>query len=79
MNLHLLKIFATVVEHSSFSRAAEALRIGQPAVSKAVRELESQLEVVLLERGGRRFSISEAGQVLYDYARSIFALERAAS
>lgn len=79
MNLHLLKIFATVVEHSSFSRAAEALEISQPAVSKAVRELESQLEVVLLERGGRRFSVSEAGQVLYDYARSIFALERAAS
>lgn len=78
MNLHLLRIFATVVEHKSFSRAAEALEVSQPAVSKAVRELESQLEVVLLDRGGRSFQISEPGKVLYEYAQGIFAMEKAA-
>ena len=78
MNLHLLRIFAAVVEQKSFSRAAEVQGVSQPAVSKAVRELEDQLEVVLLERGGRSFRPSEAGQMLYKYARGIFAMERAA-
>jgi len=78
MNLHLLRIYAAVVEQKSFSRAAEVLGVSQPAVSKAVRELESQLDVVLLERGGRSFRPSEAGQMLYKYARGIFAMERAA-
>jgi DNA-binding transcriptional LysR family regulator len=78
MNLHLLRMFATVVEHQSFSRAAEALEVSQPAVSKAVRELESQLDVVLLDRGGRQFQLSEPGKVLYAYAKDIFALEHAA-
>jgi DNA-binding transcriptional LysR family regulator len=78
MNLHLLRIFASVVEQKSFSRAAEVQGVSQPAVSKAVRELEDQLEIVLLERGGRNFHPSEAGQMLYKYARGIFAMERAA-
>lgn len=78
MNLHLLRIFAAVVEQKSFSRAADVQSVSQPAVSKAVRELEDQLQVVLLERGGRSFRPSEAGQMLYKYARGIFAMERAA-
>ncbi|WP_104205086.1 LysR family transcriptional regulator [Billgrantia saliphila] len=78
MNLHLLRIFVSVVEAGSFSRAAEALEISQPAVSKAVRELESQLETPLLDRQGRSFKPSEPGHALYDYGRSIFALEREA-
>lgn len=78
MNLHLLRIFAAVVEQKSFSKAAEVQGVSQPAVSKAVRELEDQLQVVLLERGGRSFRPSEAGQMLYKYARGIFAMERAA-
>lgn len=78
MNLHLLRIFTAVIEQKSFSKAAEVQGVSQPAVSKAVRELEDQLQVVLLERGGRSFRPSEAGQMLYKYARGIFAMERAA-
>lgn len=78
MNLHLLRIFVSVVEAGSFSRAAETLGVSQPAVSKAVRELESQLETTLLDRQGRSFKPSEPGHALYDYGRSIFALEREA-
>lgn len=78
MNLHLLRIFVAVVEAGSFSRAAEPLGISQPAVSKAVRELESQLETTLLDRQGRSFRPSEPGQALYSYGKSIFALEREA-
>jgi len=78
MNLHLLKVFVRVVEASSFSRAADQLGISQPAASKAVRELETQLDTVLLERRGRFFEPTEAGTVLLEYGRSLFALAREA-
>lgn len=78
MNMHLLRIFVTVVDAGSFSRAADALSISQPAVSKAVRELETQLDTILLDRQGRSFQPSEPGQALHTYGRSIFALEREA-
>jgi len=79
MNLHLLRIFVCAVEENSFTKAADQLGISQPAVSKAVRELESQLDTLLLERQGKYFKPNEAGQVLYDYGKSLFAMEREAS
>jgi DNA-binding transcriptional LysR family regulator len=82
VNLNLLRIFAAVAEHRSFSRAAETLFISQPAVSKAVRELERQLDLPLLEReagGGRGVRPTESGLALLEHARGIFALERAAA
>ncbi|MCC5810115.1 MAG: LysR family transcriptional regulator [Ectothiorhodospiraceae bacterium] len=78
MNLRLLKTFTTVVDQHSFSKAATVLGMSQPAVSKAVRELETQLETVLLERRGRSFAVTEAGQTLYEFGRGIAALEREA-
>ena len=79
MNLHLLRIFVCAVEENSFTKAADELGISQPAVSKAVRELESQLDTLLLERQGKYFKPNEAGQVLFDYGKSLFAMEREAS
>lgn len=78
MNLHLLRTFAAVAAHESFSRAAEAIHVSQPAASKAVRELEDQLDMALLKRGGGRVRLTEAGAALYEHARAILALERAA-
>jgi DNA-binding transcriptional LysR family regulator len=84
LNLHLLRIFAAVVEQQSFSRAAEILFITQSAVSKAVRELEHQLDLPLIDRGPggsrgvRGVRLTEGGQALYDHARGIFAMERIA-
>lgn len=84
LNLHLLRIFYAVTENKSFSRAADALFISQPAVSKGVRELEHQLGLPLIDRD-RRATLSEKGirltdngRALRDHARGIFALERAA-
>jgi DNA-binding transcriptional LysR family regulator len=84
MNLHLLRSFLTVIETQSYSRAAEALFVSQSAVSKAVRELEHQLDLPLLERGGadgksqRGVVLTEHGRAVFEHARAIFALERAA-
>jgi DNA-binding transcriptional LysR family regulator len=85
LNLHLLRIFFAVAEQRSFSRAAETLFISQPAVSRAVRELEHQVDLTLIERGGggtkgrRGIRLTESGQALYEHARAIFAMERAAT
>jgi DNA-binding transcriptional LysR family regulator len=78
MNLHLLRLFAAVAHQRSFSRAAEVLRISQPAVSKGVRELEIQLSAPLLERGSGGVRLTEAGHVLIGHAQALFAIEQTA-
>ena len=81
MNLHLLKIFHTVAKAGSFSLAAQECHISQPAVSRAVRELEAQLGLPLIERGqGSKarhgVQLTASGQTLQRHAQGIFALER---
>jgi DNA-binding transcriptional LysR family regulator len=78
MNLAALRLWMTVAEMGSFSRAADSLFISQPAVSKRVQELEESLGVFLLDRSGRMVRLTEAGQILYRYSQQIFAAERAA-
>jgi len=78
MKLHLVRIFSAVAQHMSFSRAAEALYISQPAVSKAVRELEHQLGVALFERGAGKLNLTEAGALLAERGRAIMAIEETA-
>jgi DNA-binding transcriptional LysR family regulator len=78
MKLHLLRIFTVVAAQMSFSRAAETLYISQPAVSKAVRELERQLGMPLFERGAGRMTLTEAGALLAERGRAILAIEQTA-
>ena len=79
LNLHLLRLFAAVARHRSFSRAAEALHLSQPAVSKGVRDFEAQIGSRLLERGGQGgVTLTEAGSLLMRHAAALFAAERAA-
>jgi DNA-binding transcriptional LysR family regulator len=68
MNLHQLRIFCSVVEHGSYTRAAEALFMTQPAVSLQVHALERSLQVKLLERINQHLMVTEAGQALYQCA-----------
>lgn len=78
LNLQALRAFAAVVEHASFSRAALALRVSQPAVSRAVAVLEREAGAALLERLPRTVRVTEAGAALYAHARVIFGAERTA-
>ncbi|HLZ57329.1 MAG TPA: LysR family transcriptional regulator [Ktedonosporobacter sp.] len=68
MNLHQLHIFCSVVEHQSYTRAAEALFMTQPAVSLQIQALERSLQVKLFERFNQQFIVTEAGQALYQCA-----------
>jgi molybdenum-dependent DNA-binding transcriptional regulator ModE len=64
-----METFVRVVETGSFSGAARQLRIGQPAVSKAVSQLESRLGVKLLTRSTKGLTLTEAGLAYFQRAK----------
>ena len=75
MDTRQLAAFCAVVERKSFSQAAEALGISQPAVSLQIRSLEERLGTQLIDRSGRRVEPTEAGGRLYRGAQRLLALE----
>jgi DNA-binding transcriptional LysR family regulator len=75
MDTRQLASFCAVVDHQSFSVAAEQLGVTQPAVSLQIRSLEKRLGRRLLDRSGRRVEPTEAGQRLYRSAQRMLALE----
>jgi DNA-binding transcriptional LysR family regulator len=73
MDLRLLRYFVTVYEERHFGRAAARLHMTQPPLTRAIRELEADLGVVLLDRSPQGVTPTGAGTVLYDEARALFA------
>jgi len=73
MNITLkqLKILEAVVEHNSYTDAAKALFMTQPAVSMQVKQMELQIDMPLFERDGKQVSLTEAGGELLHCARNI--------
>lgn len=65
-----LRYFVAVAEELNFGRAAERLKMAQPPLSRAIRELERQLGVALLERTTRRVRLTPSGEVLLRDART---------
>ena len=63
--------FLAVAQHGSFSAAAAALNISQPAVSQHVARLEREVGAALVERSARRVTLTPAGEVLLRHARSL--------
>ena len=78
LNLNGLRLFEAVARHGNVTRAAASVRVSQPAVSKAVRELERTLGVALLVRGARGVRLTEAGHALAEHAHALFGVARAA-
>ena len=80
MNFKQLEYFVHVAELGSFSKAARVLDIAQPALSRQVRSLETDLRETLLLRNGRGVVLTEAGQRLYEHGVNILqALAQAES
>lgn len=69
-----LQVFHAVARHLSFTKAAEALFMTQPAVTFQVRQLEEHFNTRLFDRAQGRISLTPAGVVAYEYAERILAL-----
>jgi len=79
MDLFQLETFLAVAEERSFSRAAARLHRTQPAVSQVIAKLEAELGETLLERSSRDGTLTDAGEVLKDYAQKMLNLRADAS
>lgn len=75
MNLHALSVFRAVAHGGSVTRAAEALRISQPAVTAQIRNLENELGLSLIAPKGRGIGLTEAGELVAAQADRLFSLE----
>ncbi|EPD40965.1 MULTISPECIES: LysR family transcriptional regulator [Delftia] len=73
MDMRHLRCFVAVVEEMHFGRAAERLHLTQPPVSLAIKELEEELGVTLLERTSRRIVLTKAGEDALRDARAVLA------
>src|SRR5438270_9268908 len=78
MDLARLRVFQAVADLGSFSRAARALFLSQPAVTQHIHALEAELGVPLFDRLGRRTSLTPAGASLAQHVPQILGMVRAA-
>jgi DNA-binding transcriptional LysR family regulator len=78
MELYQLAYFVEVARQRNFTRAAERLRLAQPALSQQIRKLESELGAELFVRGRRETLLTAAGEAFYPRAQALLALSEAA-
>ena len=78
MDLWQLHIFCRVVECKSFSKAAEAVHLSQPTVSSHIKDLEDHFGCPLIDRMSKKAAPTQAGRLLYGYARRMLALREEA-
>ena len=74
MDLAALRVFLTVAEERSFSRAAAKIHRTQPAVSQAVKRLEEDLNEQLFDRSSKTGTLTDAGRVLQNYGQRLVRL-----
>jgi DNA-binding transcriptional LysR family regulator len=78
LDLRKARYFVAVAEHLSFGRAAEALHIAQPVLSRQIRSLEHELGATLFDRDPRGTRLTAAGEVMLEEARGLLAAAEAA-
>ena len=71
MELRHLRYFVAVAETENVSKAAAALRLSQPALSRQIHDLEAELKVALFERSGRHLRLTGAGEDLLSFGRRV--------
>ncbi|GKN90716.1 hypothetical protein NUKP88_41130 [Klebsiella variicola] len=68
-----MKAFVTVAELGSFSKAAEVLNLTQPALTRKIKKIESNLNTALFVRTTRKIQLTQAGAMLLPKAKSLIA------
>jgi DNA-binding transcriptional LysR family regulator len=74
INLDQLRIFQAVAQTGSFTRAAVAVHLTQPGISKHIKQMEDYFATVLFDRAGRRATLTEAGSILYEATQGVMAI-----
>ena len=73
INLKLLKYFYETVNIGNITKTSEKLAVSQPAITKAIKELENELDVKLLERNKKGVSPTNEGKILHEHLEDMFA------
>lgn len=73
LDLRLIRYFVAVGLEGNVTRAAARLHISQPSLSSAIKQLETQLDVALLQRTGRRIEMTPAGELLLQRGQELLA------
>ena len=76
-DLRQLRHFAALAEHGHFARAAEAVNLSQPALSRSIQALEGQLSCQLVDRNPRGVTLTAHGKLVLEHARRLLAGDRA--
>jgi len=71
MEFHQLRYFVTLVEQSTFTKAASTLHISQPSLSASIKKLESELGLLLLNRSTRNQQLTTEGKIFYEEAKNL--------
>ena len=71
MDVRQLRYYVAVARERNFTRAAQLLHIAQPALSRQIQQIEEELGVALLERGGRQLVLTAAGTYLFERAQHL--------
>lgn len=71
LDYHKLKIFKTVADLKSFSKAAEILFLSQPTITLQIKKIENYLGITLFQRRKNDLELTEEGKILYEYASKI--------
>jgi DNA-binding transcriptional LysR family regulator len=71
LDYHKLKIFKTVADLKSFSKAADILFLSQPTITLQIKKIENYLGITLFQRKKNQLELTEEGRVLYEYASKI--------
>jgi DNA-binding transcriptional LysR family regulator len=72
--LQQLRILKAVATEKSFTKAAEILYISQPSLSKQIKTLEKNLDILLINRENNKISLTENGKIFLQYSERILAL-----
>lgn len=72
MELRQLNYLLVIAEEGNYTRAAERLFVSQPAITQQIQKLENELGVQLFDRSRRKIQLTEAGEVVYRTAQTLF-------
>jgi len=73
VNLDQLRIFQAVAQSRSFTRAADLVHLTQPGISKHIKQMEEYFGTRLFDRSGRKATLTEPGQILFEATQEIVA------